>query len=431
MNRKEYIQSAPIRTSFYYGWIIVAIGALGLFFSGPGQTYFVSVFIDSYINKYGWSRSLVSSFYSVATLIAGLILPMVGRWIDRFGHRISIVTIASLLAGACLWMSVVFNPIMLFAGFLCIRLLGQGSMSLIPYVLVCQWFIKKRGIALSTMALGSVIGSAFLPPLNNYLIGRIGVSYTWLVWAGLLLLIMVPIGWIFTRNQPEDIGLLPDGKKIVIPQVIENDLESSDVERSWTLAQAMKTRAFWFMLFCMAVPSLINTGLIFHMVSIMKTKGFSSNFAALVLSITAMVQLPLTFVAGYLLDRMKVHYVKAINFWILAIAMLVILYGKTSNVLVLYGILHGTFCAFDSVSTGVLWSNYYGRNHLGSIRGLAMTWMVVGSSLGPLPFGFAYDIFNGYRQIIVIMMVLPIVSSIASFVSPAPKWKENKVGLDS
>ncbi|SCY79727.1 hypothetical protein SAMN03080606_02530 [Alkaliphilus peptidifermentans DSM 18978] len=77
--------------------------------------------------------------------------------------------------------------------------------------------------------------------------------------------------------------------------------------------------------------------------------------------------------------------------------------------------------AFDSVSTGVLWPNYFGRKNLGSIRGITMTAMVIGSSLGPLPFGYAYDVFGGYKEILLFMMIFPILGSLSSFVSPAPK----------
>ncbi|SCY79743.1 hypothetical protein [Alkaliphilus peptidifermentans] len=82
MKTKEHIQ-----TSFFYGWLVVAIAALGLFFSGPGQTYSISIFINYYVDNLGWSRTLVSSYYSIATLTAGLILPIVGKAIDAKGHR--------------------------------------------------------------------------------------------------------------------------------------------------------------------------------------------------------------------------------------------------------------------------------------------------------------------------------------------------------
>jgi len=130
------------------------ISGLGIFFSGPGQTYSVSVFIDSYIKEFGWSRSFVSSLYSAGTLMAGLLLPLIGREVDSRGHRIMMPLISLVFAVACLWMSIVFHPIMLFVGFILVRLLGQGAMSLVSSTLAPQWFEKKRGRALSLMTLG-------------------------------------------------------------------------------------------------------------------------------------------------------------------------------------------------------------------------------------------------------------------------------------
>ena len=416
-------ESKHIKASFFYGWIIVFVAAMGLFFSGPGQTFSISIFINYYIEKFGWSRTLVSSYYSIATLIAGFIIPIVGRAIDSKGHRKMIVIISTMLGFVCLWMSFVNKPIMLIVGLIFLRLLGQGSMTLIPSTLVPQWFINYRGKALSLMALGGVVGSALIPPFNNWLIGNMGAAFAWRVWMVLLLTVMTPIGWIFVRNKPEDIGSLPDGNDKLHTQreVLKYSTKVNTSQYPWTLKEAVKTRAFWLMLFCMIIPSMINTGIIFHMVSIIEEKGFTSTFAALLLSITAMVQLPLTFVAGHLLDKVKVHYVKTINFGLLLFAMIIISYSNSNNLLLIYCVLHGAFMAFDSVSTGVLWPNYFGNKNLGSIRGVTMTAMILGSALGPLPFGFAFDYFGGYKEILLIMMAFPVLGSLAAFLSPAPK----------
>ncbi|SDL25668.1 MFS transporter [Natronincola ferrireducens] len=432
MNAKTLVQVKPNRGSFFYGWTIVAIGALGLLFSGPGQTYSVSIFINSYVENFGWSRSLVSSYYSMATLLAGFILPFVGRAVDAGGHRRLIAIISTLLGMACLWMSFVTQPIMLFIGFFFLRLLGQGSMTLIPSTLIPKWFSQHRGKALSIMAVGSVAGSTFLPPVNNWLITNYGVGFAWRVWTILLIGFMAPMGWTFVRNCPEDIGEVADGH-------IQSSEEATSLkyvtrtsinEESWTLKEAMRTRAFWLMLFCMVVPSMLNTGITFHMVSIMEIKGFSSTFAALILSITAMVQFPLTFLAGYVVDKIQVSYVKAINFSLLLGAMVMILYSNSSQFLIAYAVVHGVFVAFDSVSTGVLWPNYFGIKNLGKIRGFAMSAMVVGSALGPLPFGYAYDLFNGYGEIILLMMVFPVLASVAALISPAPKYRGENATID-
>lgn len=425
MTRKVLNSMKNHNPSIFYGWIIVGIAALGLFFSGPGQTYSVSIFINYYVENLGWSRTLVSSYYSIATLMAGILLPIVGKAIDRNGHRKMIAYIATSLGLVCLWMSFVTKPFMLFIGFIFLRLFGQGSMTLIPSTLVPQWFMTARGKALSLMSLGGVAGSALLPILNNFLIDGFGVSFAWRVWTVLLITVMAPIGWLLVRNKPEDLGMLPYGKgtmkKETDPFRLIVEVEASDYP--WTVKEAMKTKAFWLMLFCMIIPSMINTGITFHMVSIIEAKGFTSKFAALILSITAIVQLPLTFVAGHLLDRVKVHYIKAINFFMLLAAMVLLLYSSTNSLLLIYAGLHGSFVAFDSVSTGVLWPNYFGRRNLGSIRGITMTAMVIGSALGPLPFGYFHDLFGGYTEILIIMLMFPILGSIAAFISPAPRIK--------
>ena len=77
----------PFRTPFFYGWVIVAVSGLGLFFSSPGQTYSISMFINEYIREFGWSRTFVSLLYSAATMLSGLLLFFVGRVIDRYGGR--------------------------------------------------------------------------------------------------------------------------------------------------------------------------------------------------------------------------------------------------------------------------------------------------------------------------------------------------------
>ena len=420
MTNKNFKEQKPIETPFYYGWLILFVAALGLFFSGPGQTYSISIFINHYIEKFNWSRSLISSFYSIATLISGLILTFIGRYIDRLGHR-KMTTVISVLFGlVCIWMSFVFNRFMIFVGFFLLRLLGQGSMTLLPQTIVPHWFKQKRGLALSLLGVGGVISSSLLPPLNNWLINTYSLNFTWRFWAFLLIFLMAPVGWFFIRNKPENIGLKPDGIGEEYTNNITPKVHIS--EDPWTLKQSMGTRSFWFMNYCGVISALVNTGLTFHMVSIVNNIGYSPGFAALILSITAMIKLPFTFIAGWLLDRLKVNIIKGINFLILSGAIILLLKADSKIALIIYGLVHGTFMAFDAVSTGVVWPNYFGRENLGSIRGFAMTTMVIGSALGPLPFGVAYDYFGGYQEIMIGILILPTLAVFASLFSPPPKY---------
>ncbi len=425
MQRHKAAKSTlPFQPPFFYGWLMVAVGALGVFFSGPGQTYSVSVFINSYIEEFGWSRSFVSSLYSMGTLFAGLILPIIGRNVDKLGHRRMSSLITLLFGTACFFMSFVGSPVMLFMGFFLIRLLGQGSMSLSSVTLVPQWFVSKRGRALSLMALGGAISSAVLPPLNTWIIQTYGWRIGWQVWGVLLWAVMLPIALLLIRNRPEEVGLLPDGLSQV--QVSNHALHDEQDQDSWTAKEAIRTRAFWLLLLCTAIPSAVGTGMIFHQVSILGEAGISAQTTAFVMSLMALVQLPVSLIAGYIADKVKIRYVIACNFAVQIIILLVLLNTRSVHMAIFYGVLRGITGAFEAIQSGVLWPSYFGRKHLGSIRGVAMTASVLGSAFGPLPFGFAFDFFGGYKEVLLLAMIFPAIGAVAALLSPPPVKKQTE-----
>lgn len=413
--------SAPFKTNFYYGWVVVFIAGLGVFFSGPGQTYSVSVFIDSYIKDFGWSRSHVSAVYSLATLAAGICMFFIGRFVDKLGQRKMSVIVGTGLAVACFWNSLVVNTAMLFIGFFLIRILGQGSMSLIPNTLVPQWFITKRGKAMSFMAIGGFASSAALPPINAWLVSQWGWSFSWKVWGVLLLAIYVPLAYLLIRNKPENIGEQPDGMKVDLKNgAVEQQISPADKEVNWTVQEAVKTRAYWLLLLCVGIPALVNTGLTFHLISIFKTNGISPGIAALVLSLMALIGFPVTLIAGPILDRVKVQYVLAGIFAGEIVFILVLLAAHQTVTAIVFGVLWGISGGFERIALNYVWPSFFGRKALGSIKGSAMTVTVLGSALGPLPFGLAFDLFGGYEQILLLTIILPLLGITASLLAKKP-----------
>lgn len=421
----------PLPTKIYYGWFIVFMASLSMFFSGPGQTYTISVFIDSYINSFGWSRSLVSGVYSAATLFSGLLLFWIGKGVDRYGPRIMSLLVASMLAVACLWSSFISGPIMLFVGFFLIRYFGQGSMTLVPNTLIPQWFVKQRGLAFSLMGIGGFVGATSFPPLTLWLINNWGWPVAWRILACALLIIFVPLAFLFMRNRPEDIGELPDSPKGRLPNTEREDKHSSKpaqktasmesvVESSWTLQEARNTKAFWLILYCVAVPAMVNTGIVFHIFSIFQQHHVPDSTISLVLSLMFMLSFPTTFLAGYILDRFKINLILALMFIGQLLVMILLLFATSPSLAILFAVIRGLVGGFEGITLSVIWPNYFGREHIGSIKGIAMSSMVIGSAFGPLPFGIAYDWFGGYTEIILIMMLFPLLAAIAAFIARKP-----------
>ena len=84
-----------------YGWMIILIAALSTFFSAPGQTYFISGFIDIYVNELSLDRSMVSTLYSLATLVSVLVSFTVGKVSDRLGTKRTMLIVGILLGLTC------------------------------------------------------------------------------------------------------------------------------------------------------------------------------------------------------------------------------------------------------------------------------------------------------------------------------------------
>lgn len=176
------------RTSFdilsrraFYGWTMVAVAALAIFASGPGQSHTFSVFIPHLAKDLGISNAAIATAYGLATFLAAFALPSMGRLIDKHGTRSVMGVVAIVLGAACLMFAAVGGPIMLAVAFAALRFFGQGSLMMCSANLVAQWFRDKRGFAMGLMALGFAASMAIHPPLGHWLIGEVGWRSAWLL----------------------------------------------------------------------------------------------------------------------------------------------------------------------------------------------------------------------------------------------------------
>ena len=396
------------------------VASLALFVSGPGQTYTISVFVDPIIEDMGWSRTLVSSLYTAGSLSAAAAMVVVGYLLDRFGARVMLMGVGVLFGFAALWMSRVDQPPELYLGFAAIRTLGQGSLTLIPTALVALWFIRRRGKATAIASLGMVASQAILPPLTHLLISQLGWRNAWvalalMIWGTLLL-----PAFILARRTPESVGLHPDGDPTSSQILKHGTIPLTQQEVEWTLREAFHTSSFWLLLFAASSQSLISTALVFHQVSLFADKGLDAGLAAVALTIMAMTALAGTFLAGLLTDRLPNRYVLASAQVLLIMAMLWTFVVSQPWEGLVYGGILGIGSGLYMTTSTVIWPNYFGRKHLGSIRGIATTSTVAFAALGPMPFGLLFDLTGSYSIPIISFLVLPAACAIAALLAFPP-----------
>ena len=387
---------------------MLLVASLGVFLSGPAQTYGMSVFVDPMIEELGWSRSLFSTLYSVATLLSAGALVLAGRQIDRFGNRIVIASAALLFGGALLVLSVSNGILTLLLGFVLLRTFGSGVLTLGSRTLVANWFDTRAGRAFSLIAVAAMLSQALVPSFNNLMIETVGWRDAFRVNALIMWLLLLPIVALVLRNRPRDIGQFPDG----IPHRNPANRLVED-ERGMSLRAALRSVTFWSLIGASAVPSLVVTGLAFNQVAILTDRDLPRSLAATTFAVEAAVALPITLLAGWLVDRFPVRVILMLGQVFLIIAMLFLLVATTPALVLAYSAWRGASSGLWMVAADVAWPRYFGRKHLGSIRGVGSAVGVVGAALGPIPFGLSYDYLGSYNTAIGALLILPTVAALA------------------
>jgi MFS family permease len=401
--------SLSINRHVFYGWVMLGVGALTFFATGPAQSHIFSVYISPVSNDLGISHTSISSAYAVATLTAALGLPYMGRLIDRFGVRRVVLSVAILFGFANIAFGHVTGLVTLALAFAALRFLGQGSLALSANYLVSQWFSRKRGIALSLTALGFSISMALHPPLAQWLIDQVGWRASWF-WLGVMTwLLLVPMIAILIQNRPEDLGLVPDGES---PPDKGTDLRRDDMNVGLTLRAAIRTPTFWIIATGLSSLSMLVTGMFFHQVSVFSLQGLSAQTATRAFSISAVVMVISMPAFGYLLDRLPPRRMFASALLIMSVALVALAQVTDVRSMILFSVVFGLANAGLQSHYTFMWPRYFGRRHLGSIQGAAQTIGIIGASIGPLPMGIAFDLYGSYTGVLYWLALLPIVCAL-------------------
>ena len=175
------------------------------------------------------------------------LLPQMGKLIDHYGPSRSLGIIVSLLGLSCFFFGAAANFLMLAVGFGFLRFFGQGSLMLGCANLVSHWFNRKRGFAMSLMALGFGISMAVHPPLSRYLIDEYGWRVAWFIIGGLTWVTMLPPLFLLARNNPEEVGLRADGENEATGNSTRKHVK--DEISGLTLKEALRERTFYVLSF--------------------------------------------------------------------------------------------------------------------------------------------------------------------------------------
>lgn len=409
MKNRSHIPFSPAKFPFFYGWVTVFAGTIGMLVSIPGQTMGISVFTDYLISSLGLSRDILTTAYMIGTAGSSLVLTFAGKLYDRYGARLVAIGSAIGLASALVLAS--FSPtlvtkavnithfssrtiafVIITVAFFAIRFTGQGVMTMASRNFMMKWFDQRRGLANMISSFFVSMGFSIAPLLLSGLIDEFNWNGAWQI-LGLISLCFAVFVFVFYRDNPEECGLIPDGK--IIPSRKTN--KSNFISRQqYTLKQAQRTWSLWIFSFVFAFYSFFISGFTFNVISLFETYNYSTDKALAIFIPTSIISVVASTLGNIYSDYIRLQYLLfvMIGGGILSTTGLIFLGTDIGYYIFIIG--NGIMGGMFTVLISVTWPRFYGRKHLGAISGFSSSIIVMASSLGPLYFSRILTLTGSY-----------------------------------
>lgn len=265
----------------FYGWWLVGISGFIRTSSVP-LFHAMGLWFVALETQFGWNRTQLSLAFAFTRVESGLLGPAEGYLTDRVGTR-RLVFIGLLIMGAGFLLFGQVNHLWVFYVAFLIMSLGQGLSGWLPITtLLNNWFVRRRSSAMGWSNSGSRLGGLLLIPLLAWAIdpnyGHLGWSLTASILGIFFLVIAFPISRLI-RNRPEDYGLHPDGDTPDSTLIVANETEPTSQQRNptgdFTLAQAIRTKAFWYISFGHSLTAVVIVSMMTHLAPLLTDEGFS------------------------------------------------------------------------------------------------------------------------------------------------------------
>jgi MFS family permease len=403
----------------YEGWRVAVASGVGVFVSFASLlVYTFGIFLKPLADEFGWSREALSAAFGIAAMTVAVCSPPLGYLLDRVSPRRVIVPCLVVFGAAFASLALLTSRLWhLYAVFLVLGVVGNGTAQMAYSRAVSSWFEQRRGTALALVMSGGAIGAIVLPPAAEALVRRAGWRGAFAALGAMVLVLGVPTAARFIRERPASHGT------------------SSAVHDGSTVRDALGTRAFWIIATVLFCSSIAQNGVLAHISALLTDRGVSAGGGALALSAMGGASLVGRVITGWLLDR---FFAARVGFALLSSAALgtFLLSGASSLAMgVVAAVLIGLGMGGEADVTPYLLSRYFGLRSFSVLYGLTWTFYAAAGAIGPILMGRAFDATGSYEALLTrlalatlavaaLMLFLPRYASI-----PVPRLASRPASL--
>ena len=378
----------------------------------------IGVFVLPMSTEFGWSRTVMSFAAAVGILVNGLTQPILGYAYDLIGGR-KLILIGVLAIGITVGlMSLTFHVLyfLLMFGFIMSIAMSAGSITT-GAVLVSKWFQRRRATAISVISAGSTVGGLILVPFATYLIILIDWRLTWVVLGMIIVIVVFPISFLLLRNEPSDLGLLPDGEPIQTSGVsntsTQQQLPGPLMVEEWR--HAFRSMPIWQLSASYFVCGFTTLIMAFHFVPYAVESGFSPSVAATAFGLLSAMNTIGVLVIGPFADKLGSKNLLGLVYAIRAFAYLGLFLLPGQSGLWIFAVIGGaSWIATVPLTTG-LTADIYGLKKVGTLNGIVFMSHQIGGSIGIQFGGIMRDLTGSYSIPFAVASLLLALASITSF----------------
>jgi predicted MFS family arabinose efflux permease len=379
-----------------HGWRVV----LGAYFGamvgfGSLLVFTFSIFLKPLSAAFGWSRESVSAAFGFAALTVAICSPFLGHMLDRVGPRRVILPCMAVFGIAFASLGLLTPSLFhLYATFVVIGIVGNGTTQMGYSRAVSTWFDKRRGLALALVMAGVGTGAIVFPPLAQFLIDEHGWRIAYFVLGALVLLLGIPLTAIFVREKPHAAGA-------GIPSTLHGV----------TLAQGLRSREFWILVATLFLGSMSVNGAITHLSPLLTDRGVQATTAALAAASLGLASFCGRLLTGYLLDR---FFGPRVGFCVLAITaagILLLATARSVTPAVAAAAMIGLGLGAEADITPYLLTRYFGLRSFSTLYGFTWTAYAIAGAIGPVVMGRAFDATGSYTSLLTWLSVATFLSA--------------------
>lgn len=395
------------KQKIFYGWWIV-LGAFILNFSSLGILInTLGIFVKPVTGSLGFTRGAFMVYFSIAALSMMVMAPVIGKLLERYDIRLIMTVSTTMVAASFTLLSQCRTLGQFYIAGIFLGIGGAGTSIIPTSMMITNWFIDKRGLAMGIIFASTGIAGVIFNPLGNWII----VNYSWhaayLVFGLIMGVTMIPVAIFIVRARPADKGLLPYGGAEALSR------QSLEETEGLTATEALRSAPFWWLALLIFLVGIVGTGMVTNVVPYFTDIGYASSIAAWLLSLHMAMLVIGKVGAGHLCDRIGVLKSYLLCLLGLTIAIVLLFGARWIWIAVIYSLLYGLAIGVDMVLPPLMTAKALGQKHFAVIFGYLSIATTLGAALGPPLAGFIHDWTKSYYMAFGLYIVLVIISAMA------------------